>query len=479
VLDSIGFDVLALLLSGLATATVAAVHGLLWLSLRRRAMARWALAFTTLALTDLAQIGLSQVTSAAAGRVFGASTLAMGLLIPVLFWRALEDSRGASPVWIRRSSAAFLALGVLSLAWAIGTEPATAESAGMWYRSAGNAALRAVFAIQIVAVAVAAWRVALQRTGTWGARLLAIGFTIAVSRPLLISQLATRAITDAIAAGVALTLFSFVFDALLVGIGSVLLVLDEERARAISRARQAALVDRMDRLGLMAGSVAHDLNNVLMSVTASLQMARDPALSPQEVQEELRHTQTAVDHGRAMARGLLSFAKGERGMPGVLSLGRFVAEHEDALARVLGPPHRLTVVTEDGGDGTVRVDPTRLQQLVQNAVLNSREAVGDARAVQVRIGVRAERLPAPQAIGMFELPAGTWLVLQIADDGPGFPPAALDRVFEPMFSTKGAGGTGLGLATAYAVARDAGGAVHAFNGPDGGAIVEAWFPAVP
>ena len=69
-----------------------------------------------------------------------------------------------------------------------------------------------------------------------------------------------------------------------------------------------------------------------------------------------------------------------------------------------------------------------------------------------------------------------WVELRIEDDGPGFPAEALDKVFEPFFTTKGAGGTGLGLATVFAIVRDAKGGVQASNGPEGGAVVEVWFP---
>jgi signal transduction histidine kinase len=69
-------------------------------------------------------------------------------------------------------------------------------------------------------------------------------------------------------------------------------------------------------------------------------------------------------------------------------------------------------------------------------------------------------------------------VPRIADDGPGFSAAALDRVFEPLFTSKGAKGTGLGLATVFTALREreAEGAVSAANAPEGGAVVECWLP---
>ncbi len=474
----LSLDALALLMTGVGLLTIVVVHLLLWRSFRGRVMRRWAWALLAIAATDMVQVTLSLGLSTSVGRAVGIAGLVCAFAFVLLTLGLLEHARGVARERIERQGLAVIAIGAVALVASLLTEPSGGLRPGEWYRSVGNPGLRVVFAALVAALAVSAWRAALVRKGETGIRLVALGLTGAVTRPFFIGVLAQGSTGGGIARSVVLLLFTLVVDALLVGVGSVLMALEEERARAVARTSRVERAERMERLGMMAGSVAHDFNNVLAAVMAGVELARDPAASPAEVREELTALQGAVDHGRAMAQGLLSFAKGEGTGATLVPLGPWLVDQRDRFRFALGAPHTVDIRTEAGADGRIRVDATRLNQLVMNTILNSRDASPPGTACRVEIAARAVELTHERPHGVFLLRAGRWMVLTVSDAGPGFPPDALDKVFEPFFSTKGALGTGLGLATVFAVARDAGGAVHAFNAKGGGAVIECWFPLV-
>ncbi len=474
-------DALALLFTGLAVLTMASVQLLLWRSFRRPIALRWASTLGLLALIDLLQVVAALSVVPAVGRVAGIAGNLAALVFFVSFALALGESAGARLLWWRRAiggalvfSAAFAALLVLS-------EPAAlAATPGIWYRSAGNPVVRGFYSAMILLIASYSWVLVRRRAAMPGMLLLAIGMSVGILRPSMIVMLESAGFSGGVTRVVTLTVITLVADMLLVGVGSLLIVLQDENARALAAATRVERAERMARLGLMAGSIAHDMNNVLASLTLSIDFARDPRATPAQLREELDAIEAAVEHGRAMSQRLLSFANGSarRESPPV-PLARWLATQQAQLQHAVGAPHQVAVaidpVLADGVD-TVRVDPTRLLQLLVNTAINSRDAARSGEPSRIAITLRIEVLEAELAVGLFQLGVGRWMVLLISDNGPGFPPASLDRVFEPFFTTKGALGTGLGLATVFAVARDAGGAVTAYNHSTGGAVIECWLP---
>jgi CheY-like chemotaxis protein len=162
--------------------------------------------------------------------------------------------------------------------------------------------------------------------------------------------------------------------------------------------------------------------------------------------------------------------------PRPLDLNAVVSELEKILGRVIGEDVRLVLEPGDAL-GTVKADPSQVEQVIMNLVVNASDAMPEGGTItiateNVRVadgGVRAN--PA--------LRAGNYVALRVRDSGLGMDAATVSRIFEPFFTTKGAGkGTGLGLATVYAIAEQGGGGVSVESAPGEGSTFTVYFPRV-
>ncbi len=147
-----------------------------------------------------------------------------------------------------------------------------------------------------------------------------------------------------------------------------------------------------------------------------------------------------------------------------------VRDMHPLLARTLGEQVKLEMLL-GRTPCTVHADPTQIEQIVVNLLVNARDAMpsGGAATVDVR---RLDAAELPET-----LPNGAWVLLSVADTGSGMDAATAARVFEPYFTTKERGkGTGLGLATVYSVVHNAGGQIRLQTSPGMGATFRVYLP---
>jgi CheY-like chemotaxis protein len=199
----------------------------------------------------------------------------------------------------------------------------------------------------------------------------------------------------------------------------------------------------MEAIGQLTGGVAHDFNNLLMVILAGLEMIernRDPGRFASLV-EAMRN---AAQRGASLTRQLLAFARRQPLKPEAIDLARHFGEMRELLDRSLGGHVRL-VAEFAPGLWPVEVDASELELAVLNLAFNARDAMPDGGTITVS----GENVP------------GDRVRLTIADTGSGMAPEVAARAFEPFFTTKEIGkGSGLGLAQAYAFARESGGTVE-------------------
>jgi signal transduction histidine kinase len=204
--------------------------------------------------------------------------------------------------------------------------------------------------------------------------------------------------------------------------------------------RRLAHQEQLSAIGRVAARVAHDINNPLTVIANTAQLAlKQPPADPQLV-EDLRRI---VHHGERCMRTLellLDYGRPVRVQAAPLDLA--------ALAREIGKRWKANVVAPDVLP--VEVDRLQIEQMFDNLLTNARDACGPDGAVTIK---------ADSAAGQARL--------LITDSGPGFPPEVRARLFEPFHTTK-AGGTGLGLASALAIARAHGGDIEIDEGPGAG-----------
>ncbi len=252
-------------------------------------------------------------------------------------------------------------------------------------------------------------------------------------------------------------------------------------ARDISERRRAeeALLQaqKMEAVGRLAGGIAHDFNNLLTAIRGNAELLmhrfrRDPDRVAEV--EEILH---ASDRAATMTRQLLAFSRKHTVAPVRLNLNDLAENVARLSRRVLGADVGLEI-QPGAGLGVVMADATQLEQLLLNLVLNARDALPEGGRIVVRTANR--RLPdgAPESLRA-DLQEGSYVLLQVIDNGIGMDPATQARIFEPFFTTKEPGrGTGLGLATVYGIVRQMGGAVTVVSQRNRGATFSVYLPAL-
>ncbi len=238
---------------------------------------------------------------------------------------------------------------------------------------------------------------------------------------------------------------------------------------------QLAQSQKMQAIGQLAGGVAHDFNNLLTAIFMQLDVlaTRHPVGDPSyEGLNEIKQTSTrAAD----LVRKLLAFSRKQTVQREILDLGELISEFEVLLRRVLYEDVKLT--TDYGRNlPLVRADRGQLETAVMNLAVNARDSVRAHGGGSVRI--RTARVTQEQAQGLgYPTAEGDQALIEVSDDGPGIPPAVLDKIFDPFFTTKPVGeGTGLGLATVYGIVKQSDGWIAVDSKPGEGAAFRIFLP---
>jgi signal transduction histidine kinase len=247
------------------------------------------------------------------------------------------------------------------------------------------------------------------------------------------------------------------------------------RGRERLSALEATLhrTERLEAVGRVAAGIAHDVNNLLQLAGLAAGHLRTVVTPSDDVKEDLHDLDRALTDVTQLNRDLLAFARGSATTPQPLSLDEAVTRFWPLLRRGFGPHYEFHLELHSM-PWLANVDPTALQQVVSNLVLNARDAMPQGGQLDLVTTRRVLSWPRPAAFS--ELPAGEYLSLRVSDTGQGMDEQTAQRVFEPFFTTKGAHGTGLGLSTVFGLTRQAGGAIDLVTRPGQGTSFELLLP---
>jgi PAS domain S-box-containing protein len=231
---------------------------------------------------------------------------------------------------------------------------------------------------------------------------------------------------------------------------------------------------KLEAIGRLAGGVAHDFNNILMSIMGAADLLllglsdRDPS------RDEAMEIKQAVVRGAGLTRQLLAFSRRQATRPQLFVLRDAVRAMESMLRRLIGPEVDLVIVTVS--DVRVSADVGQVEQVVLNLVINARDAMPTGGRLVLKVDDL--ELDAVAAAALAEGKPGRYARLSVTDTGIGMDEQTRARLFEPFFTTKEQGkGTGLGLSIVYGIVRQSNGYITVLSEPGRGTTFLIYFPA--
>jgi PAS domain S-box-containing protein len=233
---------------------------------------------------------------------------------------------------------------------------------------------------------------------------------------------------------------------------------------------------KMSAIGELAAGVAHDFNNLLHVIFGSNEQFQEAPCLDEGLRQASLGIQQAAKRGSELVKQLMYFSRRETFHPEAQDLNALIQQSLSVLRRGTGESVEI-VFTPIHGACTAKVDAGQVGQVLLNLCLNARDAM-KGRSGRIDIRTRRTVLTDEEALPR-GLTAGNYVTIDVADDGNGIPPHIREQVFEPFFTTKGkAHGSGLGLASAYAIMERHGGGIAFDTAVGEGSTFHLFFPVV-
>jgi PAS domain S-box-containing protein len=231
---------------------------------------------------------------------------------------------------------------------------------------------------------------------------------------------------------------------------------------------------KLEAIGRLAASVAHDFNNILMSImgSADLMLLDLPPGDP--ARAEANEIKQSVQRGAGLTRQLLAFSRRQATSFRLFALGDVLNGMDTMLRRLMGPEIEF-LISRPPEPTMVIADPAQIEQVVLNLVVNARDAMPEGGRVTVKL--EEVELDEAAAVAQVEGRAGRYARLTVSDTGTGIDEPTRAKLFEPFFTTKEQGkGTGLGLSIVYGIVKQNGGYISVVSEPGHGAAFLVYLP---
>ena len=244
-----------------------------------------------------------------------------------------------------------------------------------------------------------------------------------------------------------------------------------EQIRLAAQFRQA---QKMEAVGLLAGGVAHDYNNMLSVILGFTELALDKIDSTHPLHADLMEILTAAGRSADITRQLLAFARKQTISPVVLDLNQNMESMLKMIRRLIGEDIHLAWLP-GAKLWMVKMDPSQIDQILANLCVNARDAIANVG----RLTIETENTVIDETYCAVNagFAAGEYVQLSVSDDGSGMDKETLDQIFEPFFTSKGVGhGTGLGLSTVYGIVKQNNGFINVYSEQGNGTTFRIYLP---
>ncbi|MFO7626451.1 MAG: PAS domain S-box protein [Candidatus Fermentibacteraceae bacterium] len=248
---------------------------------------------------------------------------------------------------------------------------------------------------------------------------------------------------------------------------------EEERLKL---ERQISQTQKLESLGVLAGGIAHDFNNILMIILGNAQLAAAATPRDSQAGESIQHIELAARRASELCSQMLAYSGRATFSKERVDLAVLVKELAHLLGTTISKKAELHLDLANELP-TVLGDPAQLRQIVMNLIINASEALmGNPGEIKVRVGLAdvSEEELSDYRFSAASGP-GTYVMLEVADNGCGMDEEAKSRVFEPFFTTKFTG-RGLGLVAVLGIIRGHGAGILLESAPGEGTVVRVLFP---
>lgn len=241
------------------------------------------------------------------------------------------------------------------------------------------------------------------------------------------------------------------------------------------RERDRSVGEKMQAVAQLAGGVAHDLNNALAVILPNAEALAEQLASGSDLRSQAAEIVEVAKSASHVVMQLMALGLRQPANARPVDVGTLVRDNVGLLQRVVGGAVKLHLQVEEAA-GAAHVDPSHLQQVLVNLVVNAADAMPSGGTVRV---VVCGRQVGPAFADVLGVHAGSYMAIEIADEGHGISSSVLPRIFEPFFTTRSGGAhAGLGLAAVLGLVRQARGCVTVDNTAAGGAVFTVLVPRI-
>jgi signal transduction histidine kinase/ActR/RegA family two-component response regulator len=238
---------------------------------------------------------------------------------------------------------------------------------------------------------------------------------------------------------------------------------------------QLLQVQKMESIGRMAGGLAHDFNNLLTAVLGYIELAQGALPPNNSAQGFLNNAITAVEKAAGVTRRLMTLARQQPMQRQLVNLNTVVQEAVQIAQTWMPASIQIQTYLSESLWRT-EADPSQLLQVLQNLLLNARDAIPEAGGI-VTVETQNIVLNLEYARTHYQVVPGEYVMLMVTDTGVGMKPYVRERIFEPFFTTKPRGqGTGLGLSIVYSIVNQLGGHIWVYTEEGKGTTFKIYLP---
>ena len=255
------------------------------------------------------------------------------------------------------------------------------------------------------------------------------------------------------------------------------LALDSKRAEKEKTEVEARLLQsqKMEAIGALAGGIAHDFNNVLWAIEGFAEICMFENTDAVKIRQNLSNVVEAAKRARELIKRIMIFCRRSDEKKQPLRPAGIIKETLELLRASL--PASIEIHSDlESSQGYILANPTQLHQVVMNLCTNAGQAMAEQGGL-LSVILRDVEVDQEFAASHPGLEAGTYVIMELADTGPGIPQSMMDRIFEPYFTTKAAGqGTGLGLSVVHGIVKNHNGIILVESPPKGGTVFSVYLP---